>query len=352
MLTARLSLLVRGNLNRSRIACVMLGLLGLAGATVSARGQEADTAKRRFINEAPPKWEDYRSFEQRLQGTYTQTSKMTDLKTSKSTGGGEGHFQIKQNAACVLSHALKDDEGPAIVVASNTKYSFQLRYVEDKAGWLLSGLDLEGQTAGVLPAGWTVRRTVNRNLWIDGIFDDRVSDWLKEGIFQVVNAATLAKGGKELVRISFERAPPKDIKVPAMKGSLVLDPNLHWCIVEQELFQTQATGPQHVLVTKEYKATPNGYPIIARTRRHAKIEGVYIADATWEFDLHESAPEDHEFTLSAFGMPEPEGITWDRGPRYYLWFGITGVVALGLAVWFRRLARKRAAARPASPLPS
>jgi hypothetical protein len=52
-------------------------------------------------------------------------------------------------------------------------------------------------------------------------------------------------------------------------------------------------------------------------------------------DLPES-----DFTLSAFGFPEPEGVVWNRPQGWYLWIALCAFGALAVALlvrfWRRR----------------
>jgi hypothetical protein len=47
-----------------------------------------------------------------------------------------------------------------------------------------------------------------------------------------------------------------------------------------------------------------------------------------------------EFTLSAFGLPEPEGIVWEKPIRWYLWFIGAAVVSLVIGWYFFRRMKK------------
>jgi hypothetical protein len=69
----------------------------------------------------------------------------------------------------------------------------------------------------------------------------------------------------------------------------------------------------------------------------------------WEYDLRESPmPEDEEFTLTAYGLPEPLGISLPTRSRAWLWFALAGLAALGAGFLFRRIAPRRAALQPTS----
>ncbi len=342
---------------RTLIACLLLGG-ALSPPTQFQRvfAQAPNEAKRRFLEEAPSCWAASRTFEQTLQGSYKETVRIANLKTAEVTRGVHRH-EIKQNAVATLDHALKDEEGPAVINCANSKYAFQLRYVETKSAWLLLHIDTKGSGQRFLSQQWTVRRLVARRIAIDAIFDEFMADWLNEKTFKVVSAKTLVKGNRELVEVAFEYTRSKESKQPLrVTGRSVFDPKMHWCILEQELYQSQTLGPQRTMIAKEYREGPSGMPIAFRESRRATIVGVYQSDADWEYDLHAPlrSPPDGEFTLTAFGLPEPHGVTWDRPPPYYLWIGGAAFASLGIALGCRRFARRRrlaASALPAAGIP-
>lgn len=65
----------------------------------------------------------------------------------------------------------------------------------------------------------------------------------------------------------------------------------------------------------------------------SRVESIRVADQGEE-----------AFRLSAFGLPEPVGIKWARPTPRYVWFLAAAGVFVALAVGFRYLARRRAAA--------
>ena len=59
-----------------------------------------------------------------------------------------------------------------------------------------------------------------------------------------------------------------------------------------------------------------------------------------------SAPfPDTDFTLSAFGLPEPPGLEWKRPTPWYLWVGLAGIVCLALGVGGRWLKQRMTASK-------
>ncbi len=57
---------------------------------------------------------------------------------------------------------------------------------------------------------------------------------------------------------------------------------------------------------------------------------------------------EEEFTLSAFGFPEPVGIEWKKPTSRYVWFLLASAVFVILAVGFRYLARRWSRSTPAT----
>jgi len=61
----------------------------------------------------------------------------------------------------------------------------------------------------------------------------------------------------------------------------------------------------------------------------------------FDYFEQEAVPE-VEFSLTAFGLPEPVGISFQQPTRWHLWFALAGVgalaLALGLYKWSRRTA--------------
>lgn len=69
-----------------------------------------------------------------------------------------------------------------------------------------------------------------------------------------------------------------------------------------------------------------------------------ITDIT-EFEHHKPFPES-DFTLTAFGLPEPYGVVWKTGPPWYLWFIGSGVAFLAFGWYFKRRVQRRATTAP------
>ncbi|MBI1915383.1 MAG: hypothetical protein HYS12_11700 [Planctomycetes bacterium] len=353
------------------VALVAALILGPAGAVC---GQESSSLKERFLTEAPKAWEDYWAFAERLSGTHTWQSTHTE-PNGKVFLTTTWKYQVKQKDDHRL-FAVEVVEGsgslPTRVEAANPRYAFQLTRPEGKTDWILSKLDLkvlDGSTVSL--GGLSLRELIREQISGHFVAERHTLAYLiRRPTFKVLRASAVTRDGRELVRIDFDNAhpwvtpserskfpkkyPPFD---PVQSGSLLLDPDHSWCLAESEIVEEwmkpDNSGPfrRPVKYIYEYREGTDRFPILTRIVTQAKRNpelNVRGWEFLFEFDLRESPePEDEEFTLTAYGLPEPVGMELPRRSRAWLWFGLAAVAVLGVGFLFRRAARRRAAAQPA-----
>ena len=68
-----------------------------------------------------------------------------------------------------------------------------------------------------------------------------------------------------------------------------------------------------------------------------------ISESDYDVDPTVNLPES-EFTLSAFGLPEPVGVVWEKRTPNYVWFLIAAGAFAAAAIAFRLLTRRRSKA--------
>lgn len=130
------------------------------------------------------------------------------------------------------------------------------------------------------------------------------------------------------------------------KLTLKLDPDHNNTLrsISAELLMNKTPGNLDITIDQK---TIHGVPVPVRfVRRELYTEpagGMEVtSDASYQIDPVVDLP-DAEFTLSAFGLPEPVGVTWSKPtPNYFWWLVAAGGCVL-LALGFRYLARRRAA---------
>jgi hypothetical protein len=140
-----------------------------------------------------------------------------------------------------------------------------------------------------------------------------------------------------------ENYQPPNAKQPrTIRYSILLDPNDHWCIRE---FTAGVPGVDRSTTIITYANRVEGLPVVqSLTYKHKTFADGSAFEVNSNVDKWERRwiPES-EFTLSAFGLPEPKGIEWEKPSRRYLWIVAAALVALVLAFAFRHLAVRRKA---------
>lgn len=304
------------------------------------RAQQPAVAQKKFETEAPRGWEGFRNFYRTLQGSYSGETR--DLTGETPTRRGGGHFKQCDG------NTLEEREDRGVVWAKNSQYTFQLIRKSETTPWVIreiskrSADDLEKSKSQLYPA--PVGLLLNSHPPMD--FDGLVTN--PHFHFQPLEVTLERENGNELVRVKFS-CSAADIQLRG--GWVLLDPNQDWVIRKGELDLVNGETTSKTTQQTEFRAGSNGHPVPTkdfwsgiykqgeRVVGHVEVEDVY--------DLHEqkNVPES-EFTLSAYGFPEPSWIE-QKKTRWYLWFALAGGVCLAAGAAWRW--RKRNVAEAPSP---
>lgn len=133
-------------------------------------------------------------------------------------------------------------------------------------------------------------------------------------------------------------------------GWFVLEPKNQWLLKEYEVHYDNPKQSGVVTGNLEYSHDGLKNPIISRVIGRTTITDidtkqiVAVLDNVTECNLSERQVADSDFTLSAFGFPEPLDAAskphWHT--RWWLLAAIMGFVCLGGAFLFKRLAARGA----------
>lgn len=307
--------------------------------------------KSELVRKAPEKWEAFREFARRLQGSITawNQSKLggTHLETTIFD-------DIKQNQTCSLirTRSVKKRLGDArkkeaseneMVFGANSKYAFSL--AKRRAGWVLEDLFMDPK-AKVTPTKQSVAEYVLTA--ISGHFnvlDQNLASLLEGGKINVTKVVAENTIKARPVSAEFEYSGGPN-NLPPLSGRMLLSPENLWCVLGFDSF-FETDGTKIILRAKnEFKTYHQVYPVPVRTSfewvNQAQEGETPVRKVTVEFDLREDASvPDSGFTLSAFGLPEPKGMTWREPSRWHLWFIAVGIIAAGVGLALHR-ARRRA----------
>lgn len=325
----------------------------------SQESQDDASLKDRFHQEAPMRWREYSQKAEMLQGKYSfQMSQTLDnLKAQQS-------YDIKRNGErkLIIEERVSEREGKTRKICEargvNPYYAFTLeRFTLGRAQpsdlWALKELvDYKNQTQleKIDPKKSTSLYDSDKVIVnsLVRVRNELLVDLVRNVRFQLIACRPLLEGAGELVEVTFdiahETTPGEN---PIQSGILILDPQRFWCIRSYSFRakyyngRTQKASDQGVSKFRftELNEAEGGLPIPKRAL--LETESIF-ADGTqnkqhWTFEydlqLPKKLPAEEEFTLSAFGLPEPSG--FDRPTRWYLWLGLTGIGCLVLAVYLK-----------------
>lgn len=161
------------------------------------------------------------------------------------------------------------------------------------------------------------------------------------------------KSAKKL-QIRYDRPPQKNIRKPvAVDVSYFFSPQEGW-ICRGMRFQAvgQPQPDREDVFFYEQRANSRFPPLKRLETWMRNSKGTRLTSTTDinEFEHHKPFPET-DFTLTAFGLPEPYGVVWTKPTPWYLWFIGLAVVFLALGWVFRRRVRRRAAMVALHPRP-
>jgi hypothetical protein len=324
---------------------ISAGLLFVALVVVlvgKGHAEEATDWKERFLKESPLRWQDYKDMKI-LQGSFVSSAMMGDKTVHQS------RLEFKQNKTCALvsTQRLQSNGQPAVLNATNARYGFQLKRLTPGKPWAITGQNLnlkDGYKLSRTAPAEAVQNWLSHPFTLDGTAFTRLPVLVKDPDFSVQGANPVVRDGKALVEVHFTSKPKRfeagqlaGAWMPVRGGRIVFDPERYWVIHECEI-QLQRSPQEHdatdsVVGTFEYTDGKKKIPIPRRITRKWAVMGT---KSTEDFDLseREDVPDD-EFTLSAYGLPEPVEMQAQAPVRWYIWAAASGAVCLSLGAVLR-----------------
>jgi hypothetical protein len=349
-----------GRLRRQLLRLVLPLLAGgvLADPRARARGQGEDAGlAEQFLREAPARWEEYARRAEELQGAYTAT-----LSGSVGDVTGKARNELKRNRQCRLvvtesreTAGGKDRRHQFEAIGYNPNYGFRLVRKAPDAPWTVAKLvDLRSTPAPAWLEEPSDMTALTFHLRLDL---EPLAEAVRKPEFRVVSAREVARDGETLAEVVFDNShTPGDRASMVMGGKMLLDPGRFWCLRAYEVrTATTAVKGTMKLTSGDFRQTRGSMPfprVVEYDNHFVNNEGVrshQVRRYEYDLDTPRSPPGDEEFTLTAFGLPEPAGLALPkRGVPLFVWVAAAGLACLALGVAFRAL-RKRDQGAPASP---
>ena len=340
---SRLGLL--GRHSQSVTALFALGFSLLLGVASPAKAEDQSPLARRFFKEAPQAWEQQLEFFLTGDGSNRGERRMRNADGKWAIQPARTY--VKQYKGNMLDEFENYEAGAwkGTVRGENSQYIFRLARDSDTKPWVIVKVDKKDEKS---PDLWNSRKEFCGDLAI-APYTPSLPQVVQSKGFRCISVDPEPTNGEELVRLTFSFTPEGRIRLKG--GWLVLDPSHYWVIrkgeIESDLGE-QRDGKAKWTVESDYREGLNRHPIPVKRAQKGKIweKDRLISEQEFlyhSFDYRErvSIPE-NEFTLSAYGLPEPHWVRPKTKP-WYLWLGIAGIVCLALGAGVFWLKRRRAA---------
>lgn len=311
--------------------------------------QDDASWKDRFLKEAPSEWEKYRARAKRFQGVIERT---TVRLTPEKEVMNKDRCEIKQKDGCALflvqalvSEKQPDEKGLGLCI--NNQYGFEIRRRTPNTQWVAVNLDVD--LSDGMKFNLASPPTEAVVYWTDCPVDFNLIPYfswsgIKDPKFTVQQVTPISRSGRQGVKVEFAyRSPREKPNMPSVKKGYVLyDPQRFWIILEYNAqIEWESTNVKaSTTVAYEYEETADGFPIAKRIiRRFTPVKGV-DRENHYEFNLKEADVPESDFTLTAFGLPEPSGIKRGRPFPWYLALAGIGTACLGVFFFLRSRAKR------------
>jgi len=327
------------------LARVIVCCLIFSAVCPQALPQESEPIAR-FKSAAPSAWEEYRRYAKDMVGRY-------DLKGIAADGKLLDHFAVefKQNDGCRLFVAnplvhAKLNEIEAYV--QNKDYFFVAKKKKEASVWVMTQISTNNDQQSEFVASRMSTLTHGFDLLLRLTAKLHLPELLGRADFKLLSARPVDLEGKEFVEIEFTATHDikKDRSISIERGLLVLDPAHFWCLRKATLdtySYPDVSGRDVIECTyrSEGPNVPIPETIISRGKVGSKVHGkMPDYESRWDCKVRllSSKLSDQEFSLTAFGLPEPlRGKVQQQASSW--WIILVGLVLIGGAAWLYRRGR-------------
>ncbi len=291
---------------------------------------DSDKAVNMLLSEAPQAWQEYQRRALSLSGTFTMSY---TVREETQTRRGKLSNEFLCNSRCNLL-ILGHEEGTQTdnmsrgydVYGFNPRYSFELRSSSRQGPWVLTQ---------VSPSKTRTYEDKDLRQFLVMLPWFTLSEALTSPKSEIRRCTLFSKQNQREVEVAF-RFSGSHVDVPiVMEGTCVLMPDDFW-VLKSYAVQIHVSHKSGEVVVHDdsfdvlrYHRTKNeiltpaaGKRRTSTTRANQTSVSENIVES--ELDFLSQAPPDDSFTLSAFGLPEPPGVTWERPTPWWLYGIVVG----------------------------
>jgi hypothetical protein len=248
---------------------------------------------------------------------------------------------------CAMQLTTEEDSQTSKLIATNSKYTFAALRNKPDSGWVLTELILEPNAnlkVASQPAIESCKQAVIPHITIH----DQLA-W--ESLNTSVQVTKIERNATDLniIKVFVKFDPSKNFirkNNPLVSGWILLDGSNSWAIREQSFEDAPTTRAAWTYTSRnELTQAANGVVYVKASTHvtgeadpNSKMRGTSVVDAELDFNpkLSES-----DFSLTAFGLPEPAGHEVKQPYPKYVWWIVAGVVFLVIGVAARQISRRK-----------
>jgi hypothetical protein len=165
-------------------------------------------------------------------------------------------------------------------------------------------------------------------------------EWIKTEGFRIESVAPVNIGGRTYANVKVRYTTTKDTKEngdAGLSGELLLDPERYWCVYKANyIMHFRREGKQYerpYQLDIEYGPTMDGMPVPRVVTHTYKFPQTNSVERWTITKVARRAAGEHEFTLSAFGLPEiMEDAPAQPKSRLWVWLLVLGLLTALAAV--------------------
>jgi hypothetical protein len=320
-------------------AAVALWLVLIAVAPVGAEhGPNAAATDSSVIEQAQRGWLEYIKRTQSLQEDVTHTE--TDLDTNEITRSRNSKCrQIGNDMRLYAYDEHRSGKHSQEAWAINPDYAFRLLRKPATDHWVVKRLVKRQGARGSasLPGDFAFFFEEDERLALS-INGTQLMTMIHDPSFRTTGTTVVEEGGDQLARVEFIYEPT-DRQETTRGGWVLLDPAHDWVVRQFEVGAVFSNGPGTIRGNYDYEIRQDGLPLLKRmVKRQGDVDGPPVFEVCLDLKSYERRVAPADFTLSAFGLPEPNSrlrVNW------LVWLDVPIVAALTLFCAAQFISRRR-----------
>ncbi len=312
----------------------VFGLYLFSPPNVSA-AQTDNSLADRLRTEGVSGWARLEAATRNVECIYTEQRVVPDQESRMAT------CELKYKEGLFLIRRTKDRD---IVYGRNDRYGFEIGRNTETTPWVVHAIDRTGGGASAL--GDESYGSYLREPWC--VFNVPMRAIIEDPTFTIKRIGSVEKSGQSLIEMEFgiksSNQGVADLSL-LIGGTVVFNPKQSWAIQEYQVRflrrQTHEDTGKSVVSRIRYTNADSEVPTLKAV--DYSLVGSGKPYASWKivfskFGLCDAPASD--FTLTAFGLPEPGALSGRR--NYGLWLTSVALVCCIIALIVRRMGRPRA----------